>query len=127
MSKQKVYDQAMAGYGEAIADHEHEYRKASMRNDTDAMASAAMEIAALRVQAKEFDALAREDARGMQASIPKGNKYGLTDEEVEIARSSIVDRPRVTNLSEDDKQKLYAENKQKLAEMRRTGQYSDRA
>jgi hypothetical protein len=71
----------------------------------------------------------------MQASIPKGNKYGLSDEEVEIARRSITNRPNMRDpvtgapaapLSHDDMERIYSENKQKFQRMRASGEYSDR-
>jgi hypothetical protein len=58
-----------------------------------------------------------------QAARPAPNKYGLNDEEIDIARRSIVD----SRVSDDEKQKVYSENKAKLRQMRATGQYSDRA
>jgi hypothetical protein len=72
--------------------------------------------------------IAHQLAAGQQRPVgPAPNKYGLSDEEIAIARASIVDRPDLPKLSDDERQKIYSEQKQKLQRMRASGEYSDRA
>ena len=53
------------------------------------------------------------------------NKMTLTPEEVAIARASIVDRPDMPNLTNAQKEYLYATQKRKLAAMKANGTYSE--
>ena len=47
----------------------------------------------------------------------------LTEEERKIARISIMDRPDMPNLTNEQKEYIYAQNKRKLHTMRANGQY----
>ena len=47
----------------------------------------------------------------------------LTEEERKIARISIMDRPDMPNLTNEQKEYIYAQNKRKLHAMRANGQY----
>lgn len=50
------------------------------------------------------------------------NRYGLTQDEIEIANGIAGSDPHMT---QDQRQQLYLQNKQKLQYMRATGQYRD--
>ena len=131
MSNAKAYDAAMANYSDAIEEQQFEYQKAARRGDADAMARAGQEIAALRVQVKEFNALAHEHVSSMQ-TIPGGDnlsrndsnlcrQYGISPDVLGVAKSWTSD-PRV---SDKERVETYLRNKQKLQQMRQTGEYRD--
>ena len=50
-------------------------------------------------------------------------KITLTEEERQIARMSIIDRPDMPKMTDAQKEYLYAQNKQKLLRMRASGEY----
>jgi hypothetical protein len=54
-----------------------------------------------------------------QQAQPRGNAYGLSDDEIEVAKNSH------SAGSVEDRIRDYAANKQKLAWMRQTGAYDD--
>jgi hypothetical protein len=47
----------------------------------------------------------------------------LSEEERKIARLSIMDRPDMPNLTNEQKERIYAQNKMKLQRMRANGEY----
>jgi hypothetical protein len=57
-----------------------------------------------------------------QQQQPRGNQYGLNQSEVEIARGISGGDPKLTN---DERERIYAANKNKLRHMRQTGEYRD--
>jgi hypothetical protein len=68
---------------------------------------------ALAVRANQFAA--------QQRAEPRGNKYGLSHDEIEVARNFTTD-PKLSN---DDKEKLYAEQRNRYRHARATGAYRD--
>jgi len=54
-----------------------------------------------------------------QQQQPQGNRYGLSPTEVEVAHNSH------SGGSKEERERDYAENKNKLRYLRQTGQYSD--
>ena len=53
---------------------------------------------------------------------PRGNQFGLSDDEVSIARGISGGDSSLTNT---DRERIYAENRNKLRHMRATGEYRD--
>ena len=53
---------------------------------------------------------------------PQGNRYGLNPDEVQIAHGIAGHDPHITL---EQRELVYAQNKQKLQHMRATGQYRD--
>jgi hypothetical protein len=128
----KAYDSAMANYNEAIAEQQLEVQKAAMRGDAEGLARARQEIAALRVQAREFDEHAREDIRAMNApsagmdDMSRGDvalckQYNMQPKEFEIAKSWTSD-PRVSN---KERVETYLKNKERYRQMKASGEYDD--
>ncbi|AWM07628.1 hypothetical protein [Bradyrhizobium symbiodeficiens] len=97
------------------------YQQAAMCNDIEGMAAAAQQWAGLRASARELDIMARE-ASAAQQPRADASKYGLTPDEVAIARGmSSGDR----NLSNDERERTYAEQKHRYQTMRANGTYRD--
>src|SRR5690242_941633 len=57
-----------------------------------------------------------------QQQQPQGNKYGLTSDEVEIAATIAGNDARI---SDDERQRVYSLNKERLRYLRATGAYRD--
>jgi hypothetical protein len=57
-----------------------------------------------------------------QQQQPQGNQYGLSQSEVEIARGISSGDSSLTNA---ERERIYAANKNKLRHMRQTGEYRD--
>jgi hypothetical protein len=124
MSDQEVYKQAMQGYTAAIIEEQANFQRARVAGDVAAQVAASQGIASLRAQANEYQKLAVEHAQSMQQ--PQGNKWGLSEREVEIAKNSFGEIKRgghMVDLSEDEKCELYARNRNKLHRMRADGTY----
>ena len=68
---------------------------------------------ALAVRANQLDA--------QQRAQPVRHKYGLSPDEVEVARAATAN-PKLTH---DDKEKLYAEQRNRYRNARATGAYRD--
>lgn len=58
----------------------------------------------------------------MAQQAPQGNRYGLSADEVEIANGIAGNDPHMTN---DQRQALYAQQRQRLQFLRASGQYRD--
>lgn len=54
---------------------------------------------------------------------PRNNQVTLTPQEREIARNSFGSMPGVKDMTNDEKERLYAQNKAKLGRMRQSGEY----
>jgi cation transport regulator ChaC len=117
-----TYDQVMAAQFErlnaeasmAVADLE----AARQREDSDATMYAAQRILELDAQRAALAQRANTYVAQQQAA-PQRHPSGLTDQEVEIAKSSYSAGTPEERVAE------YARNKQKLAYMRVTGAYDD--
>jgi hypothetical protein len=111
-------------YEEAAA----EYRQAQLAEDTDGMASAAMRMAGLEATVEKFNNMANRAMNPQPGPMPT-NRYGLTPDEVEVAKNSfgaIRDRDgHLVDLSDDQKFEIYARNKARYRHMRQTGEYRD--
>jgi hypothetical protein len=129
MSREKVYNAAMADYDSELALQRHAFQQAEIFNDVAGQAAALKEMAAIEVQKRAAHQMAVNDARQMQATRVATNRYGLSPEEVDIAHKSYVDRSGrdglETNLTNDQKEALYSRNKEKLRQMKATRQYDD--
>lgn len=60
-----------------------------------------------------------------QAQEQPGSRFGLTPEQAEIARKSLIDRPDLPPMSDDQKYETYARNRQKYHSMLADGRYSN--
>ncbi|SRR5579871_2109787 len=101
-----------------------EYRQAQIAQDEDAMAASAMKMAGLEAMAEKFNGMAN---RAMAQSAQPVNKYGLSPEEIDIARNSfgaIKQGRGYVDLSDDEKQRLYYENREKYRSMLASGKIS---
>lgn len=68
-----------------------------------------------------LDRRARGFVQSQQAQ-PQGNKYGLNNDEVQVARTLSAGSTTMTN---DDRERIYAENRAKYRHQRATGEYRD--
>ncbi len=93
------------------------YQQAQAYNDLDGMASAAQQIAGLRASMRELDAMAREHYMAQPRDV---NRFGLNKDEIEVANS----HPD-SSMTPDQKQELYARNRERYRHMRATGEYRD--
>ncbi len=121
-NEKEIYDTAMAGYQAALEEQASAYRQAQISGDFQESVRASQAMASIRAHANEYNRMAAEHAQSTR-SAARPNPYGLTDDEVDIAGRSIVDRPDMPRMSQDDKLKLYAENRDKLRRMRKSGEY----
>lgn len=101
---------------QAFADLEH----GRIAEDADQTTQASDRI--LQLDLQENALRARANSMVASQNRPAPNKYNLSTEEQSVAKT-IASNDR--SLSEDDRQKIYAEQRHKLREMRSTGQYSD--
>jgi hypothetical protein len=101
----------------AVADLE----SARYREDAYAVSDAADTILKLDGDLERLGRIANQHYSQQQAQQPR-NRYGLSDAEVEVARGIAGSDPRLTN---EQREEIYAREKQKLGYMRRTGQYRD--
>ncbi|WP_316225061.1 MULTISPECIES: hypothetical protein [unclassified Bradyrhizobium] len=92
-----------------------------MAEDPDRVAYAANRI--LELDAQEAALAQRANTYYTQAPAMRQNPHGLTDDEVEVARNSFTRSDM--NLSDEQRLELYARQKARLQELRRTGQYRD--
>jgi hypothetical protein len=93
---------------------------ARMSEDSYSVMDASNRIVDADMRRAQVDQIANRFVASQQA--PRGNQFGLSDTEVEIARGiSSGD----SSLSNSDRERIYAEGRQKLRHMRATGQYRD--
>jgi hypothetical protein len=126
MSREKVYNSAMADYDAELIVQRGKFALYENSGDVNGQAEALKEMAAIEVQKRAAHAIAVNDAQQIQAARAATNRYGLSPEEVEVARKAYYDRnDGKTDLSNDQKEALYAHNKEKLRQMKATRQYDD--
>jgi hypothetical protein len=118
----EIYSTAMSGYQIAIQEESVAYQRAQATGDLAEAVRASQSIAALRSQANEFHNMAQQQATAMAPARPV-SKFGLSEAERELAHTSIVDRRDMRSLSDEEKEKVYAENKARLHRMRASGEY----
>ena len=91
-----------------------------LEEDADRVNWAAQRILEIDAQRAQLVVRANHHA-AQQRAQPRGNKYGLSHDEIEVARNFTTD-PKLTN---DDKEKLYAEQRNRYRHARATGEYRD--
>jgi hypothetical protein len=112
-----------------------ELEQANLNDDQDGIHAASDAIESYDARLRSLEVYAwqqrqpqpRMPGRRVEIKNENGDKLTvqLSDEEVDIARRSLVDRPGIKT-SDDDKLRSYAQNKTKLADMRASGRYEDR-
>jgi len=115
----ETYGLTMAAYQRALIEQQAAYQRAKLDGDTLAASAAYQEMAALRAQQREAHDLAVQEAAALAPS-QSANKYGLSPLEVEVAHAS----HSAPGVSKEEKARDYAIQKQKLARMKATGEYS---
>jgi hypothetical protein len=113
----EVYNRGVANLTTSYQSALSDYHMSESMNDADGMADAAVRIAGLEATYNQFQSLAHRTANP-QAAVPV-NRYGLNAEEQEVARNFTGDN----RLSDDEKQRIYSEQKAKYRHQRATGQY----
>jgi hypothetical protein len=93
---------------------------ARMSEDSYNVMDASARIVDADVRRAAVDQIANRFVASQQQ--PRGNQYGLSDDEVSIARGISGGDSSLTN---DDRERIYSANKNKLRHMRQTGQYRD--
>ncbi|WP_315806577.1 MULTISPECIES: hypothetical protein [unclassified Bradyrhizobium] len=73
---------------------------------------------------RDYAQLSRYATNMVQQQQTPRNQFGLSDDEVAIART-IGEGRRDLGLTDEARERLYAENKQKYQRMRATGEYRD--
>jgi hypothetical protein len=96
------------------------YEAARIREDADGVMDAANRIIETDARLAALGQIANQFVASQQR--PQGNKYGLSRDQIEIAEG-IASNDRT--LSADDRQRIYAQNRNRLQHMRATGQYRD--
>ncbi|MGJ4939297.1 hypothetical protein ACQR1W_01885 [Bradyrhizobium sp. HKCCYLS1011] len=119
-SYDEIYRQAMAGYRSAIVEQQAAFERATLAGDVDEQIRASQELAALRVQANEYHAMCVQHAETMRPA-PQASKYGLSEQEREVAHNWTSD----ASLSNDERERIYAEQRAKYRQMRADGSYRD--
>jgi hypothetical protein len=99
----------------AVADLE----SARLREDADGVAYAADEILRVDTDFSRLTTIANQFVAQQQAAAPR-NKYNLSDDEVEVARGIAGNDP---SLSDDDRERIYAEQRYRHRHLTATGQY----
>ena len=94
---------------------------ARLAGDPDGVNIAADRILQIDLQMNALGGRARQFYSAQQ-SQPQGNKYGLSADEIELARGVASGDRRMSN---DERERLYAENKSRYQRMRATGEYRD--
>ena len=111
------HEQLVAERAAAVAQYE------SGRVNEDHYTTLAGANAILEADAKleALGRIANNYVAGQQRAQPT-NKYGLSRDEIAIARGNGSNDPRLTN---DDRDRIYAEQKNKYQRLRSTGEYRD--
>ena len=98
-----------------------EYEEARLGEYPDAVMYAADKLTEIDAKIGALNQIANNLVASQQQAQPQ-NKYGLNKDEQEIARGlASGDR----SISDEDRQRVYAEQKAKYQRMRATGQYRD--
>src|SRR5262245_42693394 len=98
MGLKETYDDAMRTYNTNIIDQEARYQRSVAYGDPYEQTAATMEMAGLHVQKDRYHAMAEQHAQSLRAHRPT-NRWGLTEEQREIAEAAIVDRPDMPKLT----------------------------
>ena len=108
----RVFNQAVGGLQADLQAAGAEFQKCELAGDAENAAAWLTEMANIRARVTETYRIANEEVAA-QASRPAPNKYGLTDEQVDAAKT--------TGVSEEE----YARGVRELAARKRQGMYSD--
>jgi hypothetical protein len=125
------YDQILNAQFEnldaASAQASADLESARHREDPHGVNEAANAILQLDLQRNALAVRARGFSAGQQqhAQEQPGSRYGLTPEQAEIARKSLVDRRDLPPMTDDQKYETYARNRAKYHGMLRDGSYSN--
>lgn len=111
------YESKAANRSQALADLE----AARLNEDPAGTMDAADRILEIDKSVAALNTIANQYVRSQQQQ-PRGSKYGLSQDEMEIAHGfASGDR----SMSNDEREKTYAENRDRLRHMRATGAYRD--
>jgi hypothetical protein len=111
------YDRLTSERARAAGD----YESARIDEDVHGVMSAADRIVEIDARIGALGQIANNYIAGQQRAQPT-NKYGLSRDEIAIARGNGSGDPRLTN---DDRDRIYAEQKSRYQRMRSTGEYRD--
>ena len=102
-----------------------EYESARQLDDGEATLAAADQLVEVQARIAALN-LIKQQQSNMQAMAQAAapNRYGLSPEEIDIAHKSYTERGDRSDLTRDQKEQLYAQQKAKLQHMKRTGEYS---
>ena len=114
----QTYTESMNDYDLAMQEEGLNIQRAEANGDTLAARTASQNLAALRVQRSEYVSMSNQHAASMRPARG-ASRYGLSPIEVEIAHNSH------SGGSKEDREKSYAENRDRLRRMRASGEYSD--
>jgi hypothetical protein len=98
-----------------------ELEASRVREDVEGVNMASDDILRIDRDLEELNRYASNYVRQNQVAAPR-NKYNLSDDEVELAHG-IAGNDH--SLTKEDRERIYAEQKQKLGHMRATGAYRD--
>jgi len=104
-----------------------ELEASRLGEDPEGAMAAAQRILELDAQQSALVARAQQLGQSRQG-LPQHNQYGLSKEEVEAAHNSfgpIKKDGMWVDLTNEQKEQKYAENRLKLRQMRASGQYTD--
>jgi hypothetical protein len=110
--------ESMNDYDLAMQEEGLNIQRAEANGDTLAARTASQNLAALRVQRSEYVAMSNQHAASLRPA-PGSNRYGLSAEEVEVAKASHSAGTPEERIEE------YARNKQRYQQARRDGSYRD--
>lgn len=116
----QIYSQGLRGYQSALVEAEAQFRQAQLDDDLSSATTAAMQINSLRVAMQSWDNMAAEVSR-QQRPVRQANKFGLSEDEVAIARG-IGGTAR--GMTDEIRERLYAEKKQLYRQKLADGSYS---
>ena len=112
---QAQYHQLEAERARALA----EYEAGRVNEDEYSTMSAADRILEIDQKRTALDRIAQNLVAEQQQ---QGNQFGLSNDEQDIARGMFTGDQKLTAA---DRERIYAQNKEKLRHMRATGQYRD--
>jgi hypothetical protein len=118
---QQIIEDKYLRHAAEVAEASAEYEKARLLDDAYQVQSATDRLTDLKQQRMAMDALVHEHQAQQQHAQPQ-NKYGLNADQVIIANGIGSGDRTLTN---DDRQRIYSENRAKLQRQRATGEYRD--
>jgi hypothetical protein len=118
---QQIIEDKYLRHAAEVAEASAEYERARLLDDAHQVQAATDRLTELKQQRMAMDALVYEQQAQQQRAQPQ-NRYGLNADEVTIARGIGSGDPKLSN---DDREKLYAEQKSRYQQARRDGSYRD--